>query len=134
VRLSNSAKVLAIVLAVYAVFDVLLTPVGQLETRPVADVKVLGFVTLGLLFVGLALAVVSLILLFRGSPRAAMVAVAAGVLYFPAAIADQTGLFSSLSPPTAIARLELAQSVVALVAVGLALWMLRRRPLSRSER
>ncbi len=121
-------------LAVYVVFDILLTPVGQLETRPVADVKVLGFVTLGLLFVGLALAVISLVLLFRSSPRAAMVAVAAGVLFFPAAIADQTGLFSSLQPPTGIARLELAQAVVALIAVGLALWMLRGRPPSQSER
>jgi|ERR1700674_245989 len=128
VKLSIAAKLLVPGLIAYIVLDILLTPAGQLETRPVADVTLFGFVTLGLLFVGLVLAVVSLILIYRGSRRAAVVAIVAAALYFPAALVDQTGLFSSLRPPTAIARIELAQAVVALVVIGLGAWARPRAP------
>jgi hypothetical protein len=122
VKLSIAAKLLVPALVAYIVLDVLLTPAGRLETRPVAEVTVIGFITLGLLFVGLVLALISLVLLYRRSRRAAVVAIVAAALYFPAALVDQTGLFSSLRPPTAIARLELAQAVVALVVIGLGAW------------
>jgi hypothetical protein len=132
VKLSNASKLLAVTLLVYAVGDVLLTPVGHLETRPVAKVTILGFATLALLFVGLALAVVALVLVLRRSGRGAIVAVASAVLYFPAAVADQLGWFSSLRPPTAIATLEVAQSIVAIIAIALSAWI-RSSPETRSS-
>jgi hypothetical protein len=119
-------RLLAFALIAYAVLDVLLTPLGRLETRPVAQVTAIGFVTLALLFVGLVLALFSLNLLYRRSSRAATVAIVAAVLYFPAVLADQTGLFSSLRPPAPITGVELAQGVVAIVVIGLGAWMTRR--------
>ena len=72
-KLSSSDKFLAVLLAAYIVCDVLLTPPAGLETRPVSHVTGLGFVVLGLLFVGLALAIVSLVLrpLLPGRPGGA---------------------------------------------------------------
>jgi hypothetical protein len=63
----------------------------------------LGFAVLGLLFVGLA--------------------IVAAVLYLPAFVAEQAGLFSALRPPTAIERVEWVQAVVAIIAVGLGFWL-----------
>jgi len=113
-------------LVVYVVCDILLTPPAGLETRPVSHVTALGFVVLGLLFVGLALAIVSLVLLFRRSRRTAMVAIIAAVLYFPAVLAEQTGNFSSVRAPSAIEAVELVQAAVALILVGEGIWTLRR--------
>lgn len=125
-KLSTPEKILAATLVVYIVLDILLTPLARLETRPVAQVTTIGFVTLGLLFVGLAAAIVSLVLLFRRSRSAVIVARLAAVLYFPAVLAEQTGNFSSLRPPAAIEVIELVQVVVALILVGAGIWVLRR--------
>lgn len=127
---SNLAKALALTLGVYVVVDILLTPLGQLETRPISGVTGIGFATLGLLFAGLVLAVLSLILLYRRSQRAAVVAIVAAALYFPAMLTERAGLFSRFRPPDAIERLELAQAVVGLIVIGLGVWMLRRRTAS----
>ncbi len=86
----------------------------------------LGFVVLGLLFVGLALAIVSLVLLFRRSQRTAVAAIASAVLYFPAVLAEQTGHFSSVRPPGAIEVVELIQAAVALILLGAGVWLWRR--------
>jgi hypothetical protein len=123
---SLAARILAATLVVYIVLDILLTPVAPFETRPLEHVMGVGFATLGLLFVGLALAVLSLVLLFRGSRRAAIVAIVSGVLYFPAVLAEQTGHFSSIQAPTAIERIELVQVVVALIVIGVGAWAIRR--------
>ncbi len=64
-------------LAVYIVCDILLTPLARLETRPVAKVTTLGFVVLGLLFVGLALAIIAVVLTFLRSQRLPIVAIVA---------------------------------------------------------
>jgi hypothetical protein len=125
-RLSNPAKVLAVTLAAYIVCDILLTPPAGLETRPVSHVTGLGFTVLGLLFVGLALAIVSLVLLFRRSLRAPIIAIVGAILYFPAVLTEQTGNFSSVHPPAAIETVELIQTAVALVVIGAGLWTLRR--------
>ena len=125
-RLSNPAKVLAVTLAAYVVCDVLLTPPARFETRPVSHVTGLGFVVLGLLFVGLALAIVSLVALFRRSRRAPTIAIVAAVLFFPAFLAERTGNFSSVHAPAAIETVELIQTAVALIVIGAALWTLRR--------
>ena len=85
----------------------------------------LGFAVLGLLFVGLALAIVSLVLLFRRSRRAPSVAIIAAVLYFPAVLAEQTGNFSSVHAPAAIETVELIQAAVAMILVGVGIWTIR---------
>jgi hypothetical protein len=113
-------RALAVLLVVYILSDVLLTPLGGLETRPSADVTTVGFITVSLFFVGLALSVVSLVLLFYKPRRSPIVGIIAGILYFPVFIADQSGYFSSLQPPTAIAALEIVQALVALVTIFLA--------------
>jgi uncharacterized membrane protein YhfC len=102
-----------------------LTPVARLETRSASNITSLGLATLGLIFVGLALAIVSLVLLFRRSPRTPIVALVAAVLYFPCAMADLTGNFSSVRQPVAIEVIELVQVVVALILVAAGFWMLR---------
>jgi hypothetical protein len=90
-----------------------------------------GFAVLGLLFVGLALAIVSLVLLFRRSRRAPTIAIVAAVLYFPAVLAEQTGNFSSVHAPAAIETVELIQAAVALALIGLGTWTLRAETTGR---
>lgn len=124
-RLSRAATTLAGTLATYIVCDVLLTPIAGIETRPVAKVTGIGFAVLGLLFVGLALGVVALVLVFRRSERAPTVAIVGAVLYFPAFLAEQTGHFSAVTAPLGIQRVEFVQAIVAVIAVGLSLWVLR---------
>jgi hypothetical protein len=118
-KLSTAAKMLAAGLAVYVVFDILLTPLAGLETRPVTKVTTLGFVSLGLLFVGLALAIIAGVLVVRRSQRAPIVSIVAAVPFLPAFLAEQTGHFSSVGAPTAIETVEIVQVVVAAVVVGL---------------
>jgi hypothetical protein len=124
-RLTKAERILAVSLFLYIVIDILLTPLARLETRNPANITVLGVATLIALFVGLALSVVALVLLFRRAKYLSMVAVVAGVLYFPAAVAEWTGTFSSVGAPTAIQLLEFAQAVVAVVVTGAA-FSLRR--------
>ncbi len=124
-RLANAKRILAGTLVAYIICDVLLTPPAHLETRDPSHVTIVGIAALVLLFVGLALSVVALVLIFRGSRRSPVVAIVAALLYFPAPLTELTGHFSSLRPPTAIATLELVQAVVALVAIGAGLWTLR---------
>lgn len=124
-KLSNEARILAVVLAAYIVCDILLTPPAGLETRDPAKVTTLGFAVLALLFIGLALGIVALVLLLRGSQRAPMIAIVAAVLYLPAFLAEQASLFSALRPPVAIERVEWVQVVVAVVAIGLGFRLLR---------
>ncbi len=131
-RLSAAGLLLAIVLVGYVVLDFLLTPLGGFETRDPAKVHVVGLAGLALLFVGLALSIVALVLLFRRSGRAPMFAIVAAVLYYPAFLTELTGTFSSLPAPTAIQRIELAQAVVAGVAIGVSTSMLRGERTSRS--
>lgn len=124
-RLSNRDWILAAALVGYIVCDLLLTPPAHLETRNPADVTVVGIAALALLFVGLALAVVALILLFRRSRRSPRIAIVAGLLYIPAPLTELSGHFSSLRPPAAIAWLELIQAVIALVVVAVSLWAIQ---------
>jgi hypothetical protein len=117
---------LGVTLAAYIVCGVLLTPPAGFETRDPAKVTTFGIATLVLLFVGLALSVIALVLLFRGSARSPLFAIAAAVLYFPAFLAELTGHFSSLRAPAAISRLEILQGVIAIIALAVSISMLRR--------
>ncbi len=121
---STNSRLFLASLAAYMVCDILLSP-GGLETRPVGDVTTIGLVTLGLIFVGLALAIASAVLLFSRPRVSPFVAILGGVLYFPALVADQAGLFSTLRPPLGIDALELVQALVAALVILLA-FRLRR--------
>jgi len=122
---SRVATTLAGTLVTYIVCDVLLTPIAGIETRPVAKVTGLGFAVLALLFVGLALAIVALVLLFRRSQRSPILAIVAALLYLPAFVLEQTGHFSAVTAPLGIQRIEFVQAIVAVIAVGLSLSVLR---------
>ena len=119
--LSSRDQLLAVSLVVYIALDVLLTPLGGLETRPVSGVTTLGLTVLVLLFVGLALVAGSIILLFTRPRLSPMVAIIGALLYLPAFLAEQTGLFSSFRPPLGIQLVEIVQAFVALISIILAL-------------
>lgn len=127
---SGAGLVLVVLLAVYVVVDILLTPLAGFETRNPSLVTPLGLVGLGLLFLGLFGAIVSAVLLFRRWGRASMTAAIAAVLYFPAAITEWTGHFSQLKAPPAIATLELVQAAVAALVIAVALWRARRQSMT----
>lgn len=118
---AGRSRILLVLLVIYILSDVLLTPLGGLETRPPAQVTTLGLATLGLLFAGLALDVVSLFLLFYKPRRSPILAIAAGILYFPAFLAEQAGYFSSLRPPIAIETLEIVQALISIAIMLVAL-------------
>jgi hypothetical protein len=132
-KLSDRARILATVLVVYVVCDILLTPLGGLETRPSANVTTVGFATVSLLFVGLALSIASLVLLFYKPRRAPILAILAAILYFPAFLADQAGYFSTLRPPGAIASLEILQALVAIAAIVVSLSMRAEKSATNSK-
>jgi hypothetical protein len=115
--LSRARIVLVVLLAAYVVADILLTPLAGLETRNPSFVTPLGVVALGLLFLGLLLAIVSGVMIFRGSRLAFAVAVIAAVLFLPAPITEWTGRFSALRPPPAIAILEVIQTFIAVLVI-----------------
>ncbi len=116
-KLTNAARILAVALAAYIVCDILLTPPAGLETRDPAKVTGLGYAVLGLLFIGLALGIVALVLLFRRSRRALTVAIVAGVLYLPAFLSEQAGLFSALR--STIEAVEWVQAITAVTVIRL---------------
>ncbi len=124
-KLSSSAKILAAALVGYVVFDVFLTPLGGLETRPASDVTTLGYATVLVLFLGLALGVISLFFLASKPWRSSTFAIMGLVLYFPAFLADQLGLFSSQTQPLGILWLEEVQAVVVIVGLFFA-WKVRK--------
>jgi hypothetical protein len=124
---SGRSKILLSLLVIYILSDILLTPLGGLETRPPAQVTTFGLATLGLLFAGLALGVVSLVLLFYRPRRSPILAIIAGILFFPAFFAEQAGYFSSLRPPIAIETLEIIQAIVSIVMILMALSVHRQK-------
>lgn len=124
---SSRSRVLLVLLVIYITSDILLTPLGGLETRNPANVTTLGLTTLGLLFAGLGLGVVSLILLFYKPRRSPTLAIIAGILFLPAVITEQAGYFSSLRPPIAIETLEIVQAVVSLATILVAASISRQK-------
>lgn len=123
---------LGVILLAYVVCDVLLTPPAHLETRDPARVTAIGIAGLVLLFLGLALSIVALVLLYRGSKRTPIVAIVAAVSYIPAFLTEQTGNFSALRAPAAIEFVESLQFVVAILVIGVSILLLRRPPSERS--
>src|SRR4029077_3384839 len=115
-------------IVIYIIADFLLTPLGGIETRDVSKVSGTGVAKLGFLFTGLALNVICLILLLRNYRRAPMFGVVGSLLYFPAPIAEATGQFSSLSPPTGIAIIAVIEAIIAIAIVIPGALVLREKP------
>jgi|SRR5438445_10384767 len=114
-------RLFAVVMIVYLIIDVLLTPFGTLETRSFASTTTTGYATLGLLFVGLALIIASLVSLAIGPRRSSILGIVGALLYFPVFLADYTGQFSTSPAPSAIASLEIVQALVAIVIILVAI-------------
>ncbi len=127
-KVSGKARYLVGLIVVYIIADFLLTPLGGIETRDVSKVSSTGVATLGLLFTGLALNVICLTLLLRNYRRAPLFGVIGSLLYFPAPIAEATGQFSSLSPPTGIAVLEVIEAIFAIAIIITGAMILREKP------
>lgn len=127
-KLSRKANYLVVLLVVYVIADILLTPLGGLETRPVSKVTTIGFTTVTLLFIGLALNIACLVLTLRHYKRSPIFGVIGSILYFPAAIADQTGQFSSLAPPTGITYVEIIEGLIAIGIIVLGTLIFQEKP------
>jgi hypothetical protein len=128
VKVSGKARYLVGLIVAYIIADFLLTPLGGIETRDVSKVSSIGVATLGLLFTGLALNVICLILLLRNYRRAPIFGVVGSLLYFPAPVAEATGQFSSLSPPTGIAVIEVIEAIIAIAIIITGALVLREKP------
>lgn len=124
---SSKSRILLVLLILYIILDVLLTPPSGLETRPPALVTSVGLIVLGLLFIGLALGIASIVLLFYKPRRAPVLAVVSGTFFLPAFIAEQAGAFSSLRPPVAIETVEIVQALVSIITIFVALSVYREK-------
>ena len=118
-KLSRKASYLVWLIVLYVIVDLLLTPLGGLETRPLSQITTLGMTTLGLVFAGLALNIACLVLTLKHYRRSPVLGIIGSILFFPAMIADQTGQFSNLSPPTGIIYVEIVEAIVAISIIVL---------------
>lgn len=122
---SGKSRILLVLLIVYVILDILLTPLAGLETRPPALVTSVGLIVLGFLFIGLVLGIVSIFLLFYKPLRSPVLAVVAGIFFLPALVTEQAGAFSSLRPPVAIETVEIVQALVSIITIFVALSVYR---------
>jgi hypothetical protein len=126
-KFSKNAIMLAIVMIVNVVIIILLTPIG-FETRPQSDLKTLGYIAIATIFVGLALDLTSIGLLFKRVRvrLASSLAIVSSVLFLPVILVDRTGSFFSVPIPPAINTLEYLFIVVLIVTLFVASLVYRR--------
>ena len=129
-KLSRNATALAVALVANVLVVILLTPLG-FEDRPATDLKPGGYIAIGTIFTGLALFVVSFVVLFRRARLASILAIVASVLFFFPIIGDRVGIFFSRPVPPAIETLEYILVVVLVVTLFLARRVYREN--NRSE-
>ena len=120
-KLSKNVIMLAIVMIVNVVIIILLTPIG-FETRPISALKTLGYIAITTIFVGLALDLASIGLLFKRVRvrLASSLAIVSSVLFFLIILVDRTGSFFSVPIPPAIITLEYLLIVVLIVTLFVA--------------
>ena len=120
-KLSRNVIMLAIVMIVNVLIIILLTPVG-FETRPQSDLKTFGYLAIVTIFVGLALDLASIVLLFKRVRvrLASSLAIVSSVFFFLIIFVDRTGSFFSVPIPPAINTLEYLFIVVLIVTLPLA--------------
>ena len=127
---SKSVLSLAAVLVVNVVVIILLTPLG-FERRPTSDLKVLGYVAISIIFIGLILYLASIILLFWKTRLAASLAIIGSILFFFPIVGDRIGSFFSVPIPRVINALEYVLIVVLLAILFLASTVYRASNRSR---
>jgi len=126
-KLSRNVIILAIVMIVNVVIIILLTPIGY-ETRPQSDLKPFGYIAIATIFIGLALDLASIGLLFKRVRvrLASSLAIVSSVLFLPVILVDRTGSFFSVTIPPAINTLEYIFIVVLIVTLFVASLVYRR--------
>jgi hypothetical protein len=126
-KLSRTVIMFAIVMIVNVVIIILLTPIG-FETRPQSDLKTLGYIAITTIFVGLALDIASIGLLFKRVRvrLASSLAILSSVLFVLIIFVDRTGSFFSVPIPPAINTLEYLFIVVIIVTLITASLVFRR--------
>ena len=132
-KISRNVIVLAIVMIVNVVIIILLTPIGY-ETRPQSDLKTLGYIAIATIFIGLALDLASIGLLFKRNRvrLASSLIIVSSILFFVIILVDRTGSFFSVPIPPAISTLEYLLIVVLIVTLFLASWIYRESKPSSS--
>jgi len=120
-KLSRLVIILAIVMIVNVVVIILLTPIG-FETRPQSALKPLGYIAIATIFVGLALDVASIVLLFKRVRvrLASSLVILSSVLFLLVIFVDRTGSFFSVPIPPAINTLEYLLIAVLIATVFVA--------------
>jgi hypothetical protein len=120
-KFSKNVIMFAIVIIVNVVIIILLTPIG-FETRPQSDLKTLGYIAIATIFVGLALDLASIGLLFKRVRvrLASSLAIVSSVLFLLIILVDRTGSFFSVPIPLAINSLEYLFTVVLIVTLFVA--------------
>ena len=95
---------------------------GGIETRPYSTATTLGLIGIILSTIGVVLNLASIGLLFRKARAriASILAIVGSILFFPILLADQAGLYSSLSLPSGISAVELLMIPVLVVVLFLA--------------
>jgi hypothetical protein len=126
--LNRNVIMLVIVMIVYVLIIILLTPLG-FETRPQSDLKTFGYIAIVSIFVGLALDLVSIGLLFKRARvrLASSLAIVSSILFLLIIFVDRTGSFFSVPIPPAINTLEYLFVVVLVVTLFLASMVYRER-------
>ena len=120
--MSTPGKAVVAVLLASIVGIILLTPLG-FETRPVSGLKPIGQPLLALVFLTF-FSDIAAVAVARSRPVwTARLAGVGPLLFIPPVIADQSGNFSNFTPPHAITIIELAVSVMEVLAGILALWL-----------
>jgi hypothetical protein len=126
--LNRNVIMLATVMIVNVLIIILLTPLG-FETRPQSDLKPFGYIAIVSIFVGLALDLASVGLLFKRARvrLASSLAIVSSILFLLIIFVDRTGSFFSAPIPPAINTLEYLFVVVIVVTLFLASMAYRKR-------
>ena len=120
-KFSRVALILAIVMIVNVVIIILLTPIG-FETRPTSALKTLGYIAITTIFVGLAMDLTSIVLLFKRIRvrLASSLVIISSVAFLLVVLVDRTGSFFSVPTPPAINHLEYIFAPVLIVTLIIA--------------
>ena len=126
--LNRNVILLAIVMIVNVLIIIFLTPLG-FETRPQSDLKLFGYIAIISIFLGLALDLASIGLLFKRArvKLASSLAIVSSILFLLIIFVDRTGSFFSVPIPPAINTLEYLFVAVIVVTLFLASMVYRDR-------
>jgi hypothetical protein len=107
VKASRSIVLLAMLMILNVAVIILLTPIG-FESRPQSALEPLGYIAIASIFIGLALDLASIVLLFKRTRvrLASGLSIVSSIMFFLIIFVDRTGSFFSVPIPAAIITLE----------------------------